>query len=594
LDARYDLTKANVIVSLDSDFLTWEPERLRLAREFADRRVPESKMNRLYAVEPTVTVTGLNADHRLRVKPSEVAQVGRALAQALNAPELSGIGGAQLDEAKARWVRAVAEDLLANRGNSVVIAGLRQPPAVHALAHAINAALGNLGQTVTFTRPVTVENDDGSQSLRALVEEIQGGRVETLVVDAYNPVFTAPADVDLAAAFKAVRNTVYHAFYVDETAIACNWIIPQAHELESWGDARSPDGTASIIQPLIAPLWGAIPPSMFWAAFVGQGVVPAHDLVRNFWMGKAGASDAAAFENDWRKYLAEGVIPNTAEAPAPANFDAGRARAALGEAPAPLEGLELNLIPDYRIYDGRFGNVSWLQELPDPITKVTWENTATVSPATARRLGVDRNSWVKLTLRDRSVEAAVYVLPGHADEVVTVSLGHGRGQTDEQLAAQHGFNAYALRFSDAPWFASGLALHNTGKPYQLAITQDHGTMDGRDMALFAGIQDREHLEEAVRRNREVRTPDEVMQEPVDYSQVNKWGMSIDLGRCIGCNACVIACQAENNIPIVGKDQVIRAREMHWLMIDRYFAGDDLGDPEIVPQPRMCMHCETAK
>jgi MoCo/4Fe-4S cofactor protein with predicted Tat translocation signal len=591
LDARYDLTKANVIVSLDSDFLIWEPERLRLAREFADRRVPESRMNRLYAVEPTVTVTGLNADHRLRVKPSEVANVGRALAQALNVSELSGSGGAQLDEAKTKWVRAVAEDLQANRGTSVVIAGLRQPPAVHALAHAINSALGNLGQTVTFTRPVTVETDDGIQALRALAEEIKGGRVETLVVDAYNPVFTAPADVDLDAAFKAVPNAVYHAYYVDETASACNWIIPQAHELESWGDARGPDGTTSIIQPLIAPLWNAIPPVNFWAAFVGQGVSAAHDLVKNFWMGKA--SGAASFENDWRKYLAEGVIPNTAEAPATASFDVGGANAAIGEAPARGEGLELNLVPDYRVYDGRFGNVSWLQELPDPVTKVTWENTATVSPATADRLGLKRDSWVKLTLRDRSVEAPVYVLPGHADEVVTVSLGQGRGQTEEALAARHGFNAYALRFSNAPWFSAGLTLENTGKPYQLGITQDHGSMEGRDMALSAGLQDRERLQEAVRRNREVLTPEQIMQEPVDYRGVQKWGMSIDLSRCIGCNACVIACQAENNIPIVGKDQVIRAREMHWLMIDRYFVGDDVGDPEIIPQPRMCVHCETA-
>jgi MoCo/4Fe-4S cofactor protein with predicted Tat translocation signal len=591
LDARYNLSKADVIVSLDSDFLTWEPERLRLAREFADRRVPERGLNRLYAVESSVSVTGLNADHRLRVKPSEVAQVGRALAQALNLPELSGVAGAQLDEARRKWVGAVAQDLLARRGSSVVIAGLRQPRAVHALAHAINAALGNVGQTVTFTKPVTLDVEDGVASLRALAADIQGGGVETLVVDAYNPVFTAPADVDLAAAFKEVANTIYLAYHVDETARASNWIIPQAHELESWGDARAPDGTAAIIQPLIAPLWGAVPPVTFWAAFLGQGGTAAHDLVKKFWTARS--ADAAKFEDEWRKYLAEGVIPNTAEQPASATVDASGLRAALGEAAAAGEGLELNIVPDYRIYDGRFGNVTWLQELPDPVTKVTWENTATVSPATARRLQVERNSWVKLTLRDRTVEAPVYVLPGHADEVVTVSLGYGRRNTEEEAASRHGFNAYALRFSDKPWFDAGLKLVNTGKPYQLAITQDHGSMEGRDMALSAGVDQRARLKEEIIRNRTAITPEQVMHTPVDYSRGYKWGMSIDLSRCIGCSACVVACQAENNIPIVGKDQVIRAREMHWLMIDRYFAGDELGDPEIIPQPRMCVHCETA-
>ncbi|MBX5480511.1 MAG: TAT-variant-translocated molybdopterin oxidoreductase [Myxococcaceae bacterium] len=616
VDTHYDLKNATIIFSLDSDFLTWDPDRLKLTRQFADRRVPEAEggMNRLYVAEANLTVTGMNADHRLRVKPSQVQEVARALAAALAGAGLTDLGqfggGTSLDEKAKKFIQAAAQDLAAHRGRSLVLAGLRQPPAVHALAHAINAALGNMGQTVSYAAAVTPEIDDGIASIKRLADELKGGQIDTLVIDAWNPAFNAPADLDFAALLKSVPNTLYWHYYVDETANACNWLAPAAHELESWGDARSFDGTASLVQPLIAPLFNGIPLVSFWAAFTPMAEKSAYELVREFWQGR-GVDDAT-----WRKYLAEGIIPNTAEAPITPTLDmAGVSRALQAATPA-SEGLELNIIPDYRIYDGSFGNIAWLQELPDPVTKVTWENVAQVSPATAKKLGVEAVehgtvSWVKLTVRDRTVEAPVYVAPGHADDVITVSLGHGRKDTEEALASRHGFDAYALRFTDAPWFQGGLKLEDTGRPYELAITQDHWTMEGvtgepRDMALMTTLGGLEQFKEVeIRRNRSTLRPDEVMQEPYKYEAgaVNggdatlqptgyKWGMGIDLSRCIACNACVIACQAENNIPIVGKDQVIRAREMHWIMIDRYFIGE-LDEPEVAPQPRTCQHCETA-
>jgi MoCo/4Fe-4S cofactor protein with predicted Tat translocation signal len=600
LETRYALRRANVIVTLDSDFLFWEPERLRLSREFADRRVPEGPLNRLYAIEPTLTVTGMNADHRLRVKPSEVLAVGRALAAALagTAPELGQLGAAgALSEKAQQFVRAVADDLASNRGRSVVIAGFRQPPAVHALCHAINVALGNLGQTVAVTRPMTDTVEDGVSQLRELAQEIEGGRVETLVIDAWNPVYAAAGDLDLGPLLQKVPNTLYHHAYVDETARACNWLVPQAHELESWGDARASDGTVSLIQPLVAPLFGGVPPVSFWGALIGKGEQSAYELVRSYWAGRTG-QEGATFDAAWQRWLADGVMAGTAEAVVPAALTTGGVSAALQVSPAPTSGLELNIIPDYRVYDGRFGNNAWLQELPDPVTKVVWENTITVSPATALRLGVERHSLAQLTIDGRSVEGGVLVLPGHADDVVTVSLGYGRTAHAERLAGRHGFNAYLLRTVTAPWFRGGAEVARLPRKYELALTQDHWAMEGvggqlRDIALLGDAHDTQGVEEAIFRNREVITRDMVMQEPVDYSKGHKWGMTIDLGRCIGCNSCVVACQSENNIPVVGKDQVIRAREMHWLMIDRYFIGADENEPEIITQPRMCVHCETA-
>ncbi len=600
LDAQYDLTNAQIILSLDSDFLYWDPERLRLASQFAHKRVPENGMNRLYVAESTFTVTGTNADHRLPVRSADVLNVARALAQALagTAPELGQFGGAQgLSDKAQKWVQAVAQDLANHRGRSVVMAGFRQPPAVHALVNAINAALGNVGQTVQFLQPVTTDVADGVGSLRQLVDEMNAGKVDTLVIDAWNPVYTAPADIDFAGALQKVPNSLYFHYFVDETAKVANWLVPAAHELESWGDTRAPNGTASLIQPLIAPMFNGVAHVSLYAALAGVGDQSPHDLVKAYWRGQTGG-DPLTFEAGWQKWLADGVIPATGAQPTQATVNFGAVSQAV-QAVQPAAGeLELNFIPSYAVYDGRYSNNAWLQELPDPATKVTWDNPLLVGPKLAKQLGVERGDLVTITVGDRTLDAAVYVLPGQAENTATLALGYGRATTAEQVARGVGFNSYQLRTSNTPWFVGGAKVAKTGRTYPLAITQDHWTMENeedqglgrRDIALMAGVNEHEAMLARVHATRD--TPLFPIQEPVDYSNGYKWGMTIDMSRCISCNACVIACQAENNIPVVGKDQVIRAREMHWLMIDRYFVGDE-ENPEVAPQPRMCVHCETA-
>ncbi len=604
LDAQYDLTNAQIILSLDSDFLYWDPDRLRLASQFADKRVPENGMNRLYVAESTLTVTGTNADHRLPVRSADVVNVARALAQALagTASELAPFGGAQgLSDRAQKWVQAVAQDLANHKGRSVVMAGFRQPAEVHALAHAINAALGNLGQTVRFVQPVTTDVAEGAGSLRQLVEEIKSGAVDTLVIDAWNPAYAAPSDIDFAGALKQVPNSIYFHYYVDETAKLANWLVPAAHDLETWGDSRGPNGTASIVQPLIAPLFNGVAPVSLYAAIAGVGDQPPHDLVKAYWRGQAGGNPVT-FEADWQKWLADGVIPATAAQPTEATVNYGAVSQALQAAKPAAGELELNFVPSYALYDGRYSNNAWLQELPDPATKVTWDNPLVVGPKLAKQLGIERGDLVTITVGERTLDAAVFVLPGQADNTATLALGYGREATAEQVARGVGFNSYTLRTSGAPWFVGGATIAKTGRSYPLAVTQDHWAMENeadpslgrRDIALMAGVAEHEAMLERVHVNRE--TPLVPIQEPVDYANGYKWGMTIDMSRCISCNACVVACQAENNIPVVGKDQVIRAREMHWIMIDRYFVGyesDDPHDVEVAPQPRMCVHCETA-
>jgi MoCo/4Fe-4S cofactor protein with predicted Tat translocation signal len=596
LDTHYRLSGAKVIVSLDADFLSWDPEHLRLNREFAHHRVPQNGMNRLYVAETSMSVTGSMADHRLRARSSEILGLARALAAQLatRSPGLGQFGGAELPAAQHKWVQAVAKDLGANAGQCVVIAGQRQPAAVHALAHALNAELGNLGKTVTFTRPVALDPDSGTLGLRQLVREIEEGDVETLVITAYNPVYTAPADVDLAAALGKVPRTLYHHYYRDETAEVCSWLIPQTHELETWGDARAPDGTTSIIQPLLSPLFAGVAPVSLYAALVGEGHLTPYELVRAFWQQRSAGGD---FEAQWQRWLADGVIPDSAEPEAQPEVSASGVSAALQEVPVAKGELEVGFVPDYRTFDGRFANNAWLQELPDPITKITWDNAAYLSPKTAERLGVKLGDVVSIRLRERTLEAPVYVLPGHADEAVTLPLGYGRGGPAERTAAKVGFDAGRLRFSDAPWFDGGATVEKTRRRHKFAITQDHWSMEGRPMALQGQVQRLEQLTSELEHHRGPHGDPArglpTLQPPVQYTEGYQWAMAIDLSRCTGCSACVIACQAENNIPVVGKDQIHRSREMHWLMIDRYFVGESADEVEVVTQPRMCVHCETA-
>ncbi|HEY7371046.1 MAG TPA: Fe-S-cluster-containing hydrogenase [Polyangia bacterium] len=607
---RHKVAPANVILSLDADFLGEGSEQTRLSREFAARREPSRQMSRLYAVEPALTITGAMADHRLRLAGSEVGAFLSSLISMMASRGLSALAPlASLTHGQRRWdpkwLVAVASDLERNRGNSLVIAGRRQPPAVHALAAALNVALGNLGSTVDYGAPLTTDPTAGAGSLRGLVEEIAAGGVDTLVITASNPVYGAPVDFKLAKLLDRVPNSIYFGLYEDETAAACKTIVPAAHPLETWGDLRATDGTVSLVQPLIAPLWGGIQEADLLAAFVNEGDVGAHALLKKFWQGQGKAADD--FDGNWERWLADGIVPGTA-APAEAGLAVDGAALAQAIAPqmsgaTPPQGIELAFTSDPKVYDGRFANNVWLQELPHPITKLTWENAAMLSEATAKALGVETGDVVEITSRDRHIDAPVMLVPGHADDVVTLTLGYGRTGGEKVATGVGGFNAGELRVSDAFWFDGGARIQKTERSVRFSITQDHWKMspDGRETpppavdATLAEVLDPKSAfhEEIGERRPDPEHPQPVIHQPVDYSkQQYKWAMAIDMNKCTGCSACVVACQSENNITTVGKENVRKGREMQWIRIDRYYKGE-YADPELVIQPVTCMQCETA-
>jgi molybdopterin-containing oxidoreductase family iron-sulfur binding subunit len=583
--AVYRFDQAEIILSLDADFLYGEPGSVRYARDFAQRRrvrAGQASMNRLYMVEPGLTVTGSSADHRLPLRASAVEALARALAAAL------GVGGAT-DAAPAgipaSWFSALAADLQAHRGTSLVLAGDGQPPAVHALAHAINDVLGNVGATVVYTAPIEASAPNGG-TLRELAGDIAAGGVELLLIVESNPAYSAPADMDFAAQLARVRTIVHLGLYEDETAALSHWHIPAAHDLESWSDARAYDGTAAIVQPLIAPLYGGKTAHELLAALLGQSGQSGLEIVRGYWQGQSLADDRA-----WRRALHDGVIANSALPPQELRIADGGAL--LADSPSsilnPPSSIEIVFRPDPTIWDGRFANNGWLQELPKPLSSLTWDNAAFLSPATAERLALTNEDVVELRYKGRSLRAPVWVQPGHADESVTLHLGYGRTRAG-QVGSDLGANAYALRTADAPWFDGGLELIKTGGRYRLATTQNHFSMEGRELIRSAT------LAEFQQNPGFAQLPESDGQHeslyPAHPYAGYAWGMTIDTSACIGCGACTIACQAENNIPVVGKDQVIAGREMHWIRVDSYFEGG-LENPAVAHQPVPCMQCENA-
>jgi molybdopterin-containing oxidoreductase family iron-sulfur binding subunit len=600
VDAQYRLDQADVILSLDADVLGCGPGSLRYAREFAARRRPEQadRMNRLYAIESMPTSTGARADHRLPAKPSEVAAIARAIAEAGRA---GGPGEAGAAGARGKFIAAVAKDLQAHRGRSLVIAGDGQPPAVHALAHAMNQTLGNVGQTVIYTQCAEAEPVVQIDSLKDLVADLNGGKVDLLIVLGGNPVYTAPADLDFADALGKAQLRVHLSLHEDETSALCHWQIPEAHFLEAWSDARGFDGTASIVQPLIAPLYGGKSAHDVLAALGDRPEQSAHDRIREFWK-------VDKDEKTWRRWLHDGVVSNTAFAPKnvlagnPQPAASGQQPAASSQQPA-TSGLEIAFRNDPSVLDGRFANNGWLQELPKPITRLTWDNAVLTSPATAARLraaespaftggehGQIITDVVELTVQGRTVRGPMFVVIGHPDDCLTVHLGYGRSRGG-RLASSVGFNANAIRTSAAMDFASGVEVARTGDQFPLACTQYHHLMEGRGM-VRAVTRD-----EYLRDPKSIREGDETPPRTItlypDYRYDGyKWGLAIDINACIGCNACVVGCQAENNIPVVGKDQVLRGREMHWLRVDTYYRGP-LENPETYFQPVPCMQCENA-
>ncbi len=603
LEVRYRFDRADVILALDADFLSAEPGSVRYAREFIDRRRVRAggstTMNRLYAVEGTPTITGAMADHRLPLGPSRIEAFARALAAALTIPGANAAESSFTDGER-RWIAALARDLREHRGRGLVLAGDQQPPATHVLAHAVNAALGNAGRTVEYTEPVEARPVDQMASLRDLAADMEAGRVEILVVLGGNPVYDAPSDVDFATLLARVPLRVRLGLYEDETSELCHWHVPQTHPLEAWGDVRAYDGTVTIQQPLIAPLYDGHSPHEVLAIFTGSKQRTAHDIVRAHWRTRS--KDVADFEMFWRTALHDGVVEGTALPALSASMRADLSGVLAGTVPAgPGSGggsgsggeevaLEIVFRPDPTIWDGRHANNGWLQELPKPLTKITWENAALLSPATAGRLGLASGDVVSLAIGGRSLEAPVFILPGHAPGAVTLHLGYGRARAG-RVGTGAGVNASLLRASRAPGFEGGLALRRTGRVHPLATTQEHHSMEGRHLVRAATLGEFLEHPDFAREMEHAPDPDRTLHPPFGYESPS-WGMAIDLNACIGCNACVVACQAENNIPIVGKDQVMRGREMHWIRIDRYYAGGP-DDPEAFHQPVLCMHCEKA-
>ncbi len=578
-DTVLSLDKADVILSLDADFLACGPGHLRSVREFSARRRSRerARMNRLYAVESTPGVTGASADHRLPMRAADVEAFARSVAALVGAGAPAG--------PPMPFARAVAEDLKAHRQRSLVLAGDGQPPAVHALAHAMNAALGNAGATVVSIDPVPARPESHVESFRTLVADMEAGRVETLVILGGNPAFTAPADIPFARAIEKVKLRAHLSTHSDETSALCHWHVPEAHFLESWSDARAFDGTASIVQPLIAPLYGGKTAHECVAALTSQPERTSYEIVRDHWKDKLPGD----FEASWRRALHDGVVAGTAFAPRAVSM--GAAAVSGGPKARPAEGsIEIVFRPDPTIHDGRFANNAWLQELPKPITKLTWDNALLLSPATAGRLGVASEDVVRITARGRAIEAPVWVLPGHADDSVTLHFGYGRargGRSGEKT----GFNAYALRASNALGGEVGIGIAKTGRTYKLVTTQHHQNMEGRAIVRAGTLAEFEKNPKFASEMVEAPGPEESLYRPYK-PDVYAWSMAIDLNACTGCNACVVACQAENNIPVVGKVEVSRGHAMHWIRVDRYFEGEP-GNPRTLHQPVPCMHCENA-
>jgi len=700
----YRFDQADVIVSLDSNFLMDEPGSVRYAQEFSDgRRVRtrknETKMNRLYVVESTPTITGANADHRWPAKASEIA----AVAQNILARDTSNpVAGAAVTPQKLpasiseKQVGAVIADLQSARGRSVVIAGQNQPPEVHALALRINSQLGNIGKTVLVTDPIEASPSDTLTSLKNLASDMNAGRVETLIVIGSNPVYSAPADLKFVDAFKKVRNRIRLGLYNDETSDYANWHIPQSHFLEEWSDLRAHDGTVSIVQPLILPLYDTVSVHQLLSVLLGNGDRNGYNIVRDYWKSREIYNrflstntpkpfDPQKFETWWRKSLNDGIIAESVSLPKDVAVKPSITTA--GSTPSAANGIEITFHPDPHIGDGRDANNGWLQELPRPMTKITWDNAALVSLNTARKLDINNYEMVKISVGGRSVQMPVWIMPGQPDDSVAVQLGFGRTRGG-QVGNNVGFNANMIRSSNSLWFGQGATIEKTdGSLYTLAVTQEHHTLDNRipnspasgqkagangdkmdgfhdrriiqvlDIADF--LKDKNQLREAAHgggHEEEGHAPKgheeethagarakgstpstetkghageghaeedhsgeasahpnlmppvwpsdrlsldkngvpEYGQEPKGYAgnPVPAWGMTIDLNTCIGCNACTMACQAENNISVVGKEEVVRGREMHWIRVDRYYR-DDVANPEMYHQPVACMHCEKA-
>ena len=601
VETRYDFSKADVIVSLDADFLyAGFPGNTRYIRDFASRRNPDSgNMNRLYVIESTPSSTGAKADHRLPLKASEAEPFARLMLSTLSSVrEVSQNAGSSFSDEQKKFAMVAFNELFGHRGSSLLIAGDHQPPAVHALAHDINSRCGNVGKTVFYTDPVDANPINQTESIKELAADMQAGKVDLLIILGGNPAYDAPADLNFSELLKSnkVPFRVHYGLYQDETAELCQWHINATHELESWGDARAYDGTVSIIQPLIAPLYNGKSAIEFVALLNGQADATGYDLTRAYWQKQHPGAD---FEQFWRKSLHDGWIEGTTFTPksvsAKSSTGESSVRDALGAKAADANAIELNIRRDSTIYDGQFSNNGWMQELPKPMSKLTWDNAIQIGPKMAERLNLAVDDVVELELNGKKIQGAVWIQAGHPDNSVTITLGYGRTHAGRVGTAQ-GFNAYELRTSANPWIASGLKITKTGATYKLASTQGMQSMDTPDGAKRPLVRETT-LEEYKKEPdfaKEEETPyDLTLYPPYPYKEEKySWGMAIDLNKCVGCNNCMIACQSENNIAVVGKEQVNIGRHMHWIRVDAYYEGDR-DNPKAFFQPVPCMQCENA-
>ncbi|HSI87549.1 MAG TPA: hypothetical protein VK918_00710, partial [Pyrinomonadaceae bacterium] len=672
----YRFDRAARILSLDADIFSGSNARY-MADYAAGRKVTAEnrEINRMYAVETTMSLMGAKADHRIAVKPSQLVEVAKAIAAAFGVG-----GGAGASTGHENFIGPMVADLNAHRGRSLVIAGDHQPPVVHAIAHAINSALGNVGQTVTFIDPLAANTEVPQiEQLRGLITDIDAGAVKMLVILGGNPVYSTPADLKLD--FRRVEGKVplriHLGLYYDETAEICHWHVPEKHFLEMWGDARAYDGTVTTIQPLIDPLYGGKSVYEIVQLFMQENFDKRDiDIVKEYWQAQnltpaaAGASPAStpspaqangnaaaqptqngtaqaaatpapaasptpaqaaaapasrAFEDNWRKVVHDGFIPNSA--PAGRTMSANAAFLAEQQPAAAAQGeIEFTILPDPCIYDGRFANNGWMQELPNPLTKITWDNVGLISPATAARLEINSSrdkqeisggergipfvqtkgqnmdaDVVKISYQGGELDGVpMWVAPGQPDDVITLYMGYGRTRGGRIATPNNGspmgYDVFRVQRSDAMTIGRG-SIAKTGLKATIASTQIHFNMEGRDLLR---VWDVNHLDHHIVDGEQHNEYDKTMYGEANefyqkqYAENYKWAMSIDLNSCVGCNACVLACQAENNIPVVGKEQVERSREMHWLRIDTYYGGDDLNNPSgPYFQPIVCMQCEQA-
>ena len=592
------LEKASVIVSLDADLLGVHPAHLRHAADWASgrRSSDEGRMSRMYIAESCFSITGTVADERLGLRPSRFNAIALGLAEKLG---VEGVAAGHLSADEARFVEQAAGDLKANAGKGIIAVGSHLPAELHALAHAMNARISSFGQTLEMLELPELDRPTHAESIAALTNEMSSGQVKTLLILGGNPVYDAPADLEFGKALSGVTG-IHLSVYQNETSRACKWHLPRSHYLEAWGDARAFDGTVTVAQPMIEPLFGGKSVIELLAILADEKVNTGGAIVRR----TAGAILSGADKDlSFRRALHDGLISGTM-----APLFKGTPRSVALPASVETKSFEIRFQPDSGMLDGRFANSGWLQEMPDPLTKLTWDNAALFSKKDADGLGVSTGDMVRLTVDGRSLVLAAYLLPGQPVGVIGLPLGYGRSAAGK-VGNNLGFNTYRLRTTKAMSSAT-VEVHKTGGTYKLAMTQDHHLMDEVGKAAIrervgekgrSGAILREASFKDYRTNpkgalpgepRSIRLP--LFDPPARLDETHAWGMAIDMNLCIGCNACIVACQAENNIPVVGKEEVANSREMHWIRVDRYFKGtaDDV-NPQVIFQPMMCVHCENA-